>query len=82
MCMCDAGYFEDTTLQTCVQCNPNCAACTDSTKKCPACTTGYYWYLGQYCESFCPYPYVGNPVNLICEYSPENPTYNLGCPET
>ena len=69
-------------MKTCVHCHPNCDVCSDSTKKCAACAVGVYRYLGQYCETFCPYPYVANPANLICEYQPEDPTYNLGCMET
>lgn len=82
MCMCDAGYFEDSVLKSCVKCHPNCDVCSDSSKKCAACATGIFRYLGQYCETFCPFPYVENTASLICEYAAKDPSYNLGCPET
>lgn len=79
MCTCEDGYWEDLTISQCVLCHANCNTCVDGTKACKSCAAGKYRYLNMYCEDFCPYPYVANPLKMVCDYMPDNPPYNLGC---
>ena len=82
MCKCEEGYWEDTVKEECVLCHLNCDVCHDPSKKCERCAPGKYRYLNEYCEDFCPHPYIGDDTLGICVYDPEyyyTDPYNVGC---
>lgn len=64
---CPSNTFADTTLNKCVECNPICLTCNDSSvNQCGSCADGYFLnVLTSACASVCPVSYfkVGPPDN-------------------
>ena len=66
---CPVGYWGDTTINTCIECDAACSDCTGAANtQCSACNTGYFLQLSStICLSFCLDGSWPNSTSNTCE---------------